>query len=57
MDNLIKRLRSKIIVDGLEMPGNDTLHREAADRIEALEEALNLLDADWMERVAEKNNE
>lgn len=34
--NLIERLRHRIIVDGCEMPGNDALHREAADEIERL---------------------
>ena len=40
MSDLIKRLRRRIVVDGCEMPGNDALHREAADRIEELEAKL-----------------
>jgi hypothetical protein len=40
MSDLVGRLRRRIIVDGCEMPGNDALHREAADRIEALEVAM-----------------
>jgi hypothetical protein len=34
VDDIVERLRSRIVVDGLEMPGNDALHREAADEIE-----------------------
>jgi hypothetical protein len=38
MSDLVRRLRRRIIVDGCEMPGNDALHREAADEIERLRE-------------------
>ena len=38
MTDLVERLRRRIIVDGMEMPGNDALHREAADEIERLRE-------------------
>ena len=40
MSDLIERLRRVIIVDGLEMPGPDALHGEAADEIERLTDKL-----------------
>ena len=40
MSDLIERLRQRIVVDGMEMPGNDSLHREAADELERLNAVL-----------------
>lgn len=37
-DKLIERLERKIVVDGCEMPGNDALHREAAQALRELQE-------------------
>ena len=54
MSGLIERLRRVIIVDGLEMPGNDALHAEAADEIERLQARVEELEGaliDWSERI------
>ena len=36
MSDLIKRLEHRIVVDGIELPGPDDLHREAAQEIRSL---------------------